>query len=299
MRRIIIIVLALALSELAVAAIADAQPTQAQFDSLKAEVAKLRREIGPYGDSVPPTASFPSKCITLPNGRYSVWCRVQQIGIGIDENNARVAALEARPTSGTVVGNVVEGNLMVHGKLCVFAESGIPVDAALCGAGYQVSVIGQGANFGVVSNWYGTDAQYAGEKHCASFGLDPDGGIRIRNNSDFGWCNQFHNADRAQGYAGYDSQSDWSWYQQPIGSAPLGTQSLVLRTDLANQQMYFASWRPNWTIGFRTSGDGCKWCENISWNLTRTMTAAASRRRAKHEPPINAEILRERIINHK
>jgi hypothetical protein len=76
---------------------ADSTPTIAQLkaslDSLRAEVVKLRRDVGPYGDSIPPSTDFAHNCFTLPNSRYTVFCRVQQIGQGIDANNISVAQL--------------------------------------------------------------------------------------------------------------------------------------------------------------------------------------------------------------
>jgi len=218
--------------------------TRAEFDALKAEVAKLRRELGPYGDSIPPAVVNGSTCAELPNQRYNVMCRMQQIGTGIDANNAAVIGLAlkvsqvvvAPPPSGTI-GNTVNGDLIVNGRVCIQMQCA-PAANAL------IQMTGQSSTGMLVfSNANGQNGQGAA-KHCSEITWSADGGMRLEHNvyySDAGmvWCE----APKPRTILGFDSRGTLSLSQDYDGVID-PSQVLVFRIDRSRNFGAFTLMKP-------------------------------------------------------
>jgi hypothetical protein len=165
--------------------------------------------------------------------------------------------------AGGIVGNVIEGDLIVKGRICVFYGS-IGSTPLRCQTPAQVQLFGEGAAVFFASNLDGAQFQ-SPMPHGGVVSLDPDGGLRLGNNVP--WNNPFYDPARPIAFSGFDSQNDWSWYRTPVGAGELGAQSLVLKQDWDAKEMYFASHLEGWKIGARTSSSGCKWCENLRWTF--------------------------------
>jgi hypothetical protein len=184
--------------------------------------------------------------------------------------------IQGPPGSGGGVGNVVEGDLVVRGRICVTVTGGCYPDG-----GAQIQVINNGgADIMAVSNFNGSWWQ-SPAKHIGMWSLAPDGGMRILQNMySRAICTTKYDAGHAYqdcggptpdptvatGAAGFDSQAEWSWNGQKPGQPSLGTQRIVLRTDEGKKQVYLGLWAEGWTFGVRASTVGCKWCENVRWN---------------------------------
>lgn len=171
--------------------------------------------------------------------------------------NSAVAAV----SSGGSLGNVVNGDLILNGRLCI-------PDACLGNAGEQIQIRAQkGAGILFQANRDGLWNQ----SPCAGMsvvGQSPDLGLRLIQNQRWtqdGTHVDFICADHPTGAVGFDSQAEWSFNGQKPGQSPLGTQRLVIRTDEVAKIVYFATWAEGWKVQFRGSTDGCKWCENIRW----------------------------------
>lgn len=189
---------------------------------------------------------------------------IQDIYTKLPPNGQTVAEYSAkrigRPDS---AGTVINGDLIVNGRLCI-------PDACIGDAGEQIQIRAQKAA-GILfqSNRDGTWEQSA----CAGIstvGMSPDLGLRLIQNqrwSNAGTHVNFICPGNATGSVGFDSQAEWSFNGQKPGRPMLGTQRLVIRTDEDAKVVYFATWAEGWKMEFRSSADGCKWCENVRWKV--------------------------------
>lgn len=242
-----------------------AQVSQASYDSLLARVAKLEQAQGPYADSIPPTDSFPTKCVTLPNGRYTVFCRVQQIGIGIDDNNiavsgmraqitgalARIAAIESAVAGGQPVGTAVFDKIRVN-KICIGdADCNPDWNAQLQIRGVASAVMGFEANLN------NTDPQDPTHTHVSQFGVSQDGGTRLQQNAMLTYSRGFIgnvNPCRAWLNLGPDSRASLSLYLGAVDEntcAPIAhdrSQDLVFLADNNAKEIKLFLPRPLWGL---------------------------------------------------
>lgn len=186
----------------------------------------------------------------------------RQLQLAIADINRRLPATgkSAADTTGKVV---INGDLIVSGRLCI-------PDACIGDAGEQIQIRGaKGAGILFQSNRDGTWVQSA----CAgmsSLSMSPDLGLRLVQNQRWtsaGTHVNFICPNNATGAVGFDSQAEWSFNGQKPGKPELGTQRLVIRTDEDAKTVYFATWAEGWKVEFRSSADGCKWCENIRWKV--------------------------------
>jgi hypothetical protein len=182
----------------------------------------------------------------------------RQILLAIADINRR---LPARADSSGVT--VIDGDLILNGRLCI-------PDACLGDAGEQIQIRAlKGAGILFQSNRDGTWSQ----SPCAgmsSIAMSPDLGLRLIQNQRWtqsGTHVNFICPNNATGAVGFDSQAEWSFNGQKPGRPELGTQRLVIRTDEDAKTVYFATWAEGWKIEFRSSADGCKWCENLRWKV--------------------------------
>jgi hypothetical protein len=265
----------------------------ARVSALEARIAKLEQAMGPYGDSIPPAADFPARCTTLPNGRYSVWCRVQQIGVGIDDNSAavngmrvqlagfatRLAAVEARPSNGgdVAVPTVEGGTLYVPNKIIIGRPSACPPDAnamlQICGE--------RDASILTVSNANGLQYQNAA-KHVGMWSMSSDGGMRIIQNG-YTSINSFEATDPTNGVkyqnslftfidptreysaTGVDSRGTWSFLRTSPGQSKDYTQDVVLRFYPDQKIVAWESWQIGWNWQIRSST--CRVCADRITNI--------------------------------
>jgi hypothetical protein len=185
-----------------------------------------------------------------------------------------IASSAGRP--GTTIGAIVNGDLILNGRLCISA-------ACVADAGEQIQIAAQGgAGILFRSNMNGQQWQNPAT-HWAVVQLSDDGGLRLLQNQRWsstgvhydavdptrpaspGVHYDFIDPTRPTGAVGFDSMAEWSWNGQKPGQSGLGTQRIVLRTDEAARVVYFATWAEGWKVQFRGSTVGCKWCENIRW----------------------------------
>lgn len=272
MRRLIVVIALLASCALP----AFAQVSLAKFDSLAAVVAKMQRELGPYGDSVPPAIINATTCPELPNGRYSVMCRMQQIGLGIDANNLlvsgvqsqvagalqRLAAVEGNgannPTPG--ISNFVSGDLVVRGRICIVAPQ-----LSSCDNDNQAQlqmIQNNTATIHFVSNLDGQQYQNPA-RHDGWVGLSSDGGLRQGINSKLSITTftatdpsngvtyqsslrEFLDPTREFAYSGFDSRGQLCWYIAKPGRGHDYTQDLCFRTYEDQKVLSLELWRPGW-----------------------------------------------------
>lgn len=168
------------------------------------------------------------------------------------------------PGGGGVLGNVVTGDLLVTGRICVADVNAQCVDDAE----EQIQIASLGSSSILMrSNMSGLQFQNPAT-HWGSFGLSSDGGIRLLQNIRWtknGTMLNFIDPTRETAIIGTDSRGEWSWNGQKVGRGSLGTQRLVLRTDEDNKLVYFALWAEGYKLGVKTSTEGCKWCENQSY----------------------------------
>ncbi len=165
--------------------------------------------------------------------------------------------------SDTATITVVTGDLVVKGRICI-------PDACIADAGDQIQIRAQKAA-GILfqSNRDGSWVQ----SPCAGISglsMSPDLGLRLVQNQRWtptGAHLDFICPDHATGSVGFDSQAEWSFNGQKPGQTALGTQRLVIRTDEGAKTVYFATWAEGWKLEFRSSADGCKWCENLRWKV--------------------------------
>jgi hypothetical protein len=158
---------------------------------------------------------------------------------------------------------VINGDLILNGRLCI-------PDACLGDGAEQVQIRGaKSAGILFQANRDGTWVQ----SPCAgisSLSMSPDLGLRLVQNQRWtksGAHVNFICPNNATGTVGFDSQAEWSFNGQKPGKPDLGTQRLVIRTDEDAKAVYFATWAEGWKIEFRSSADGCKWCENLRWKV--------------------------------
>jgi hypothetical protein len=163
-------------------------------------------------------------------------------------------------SSGTTI---ITGDLILNGRLCI-------PDACLGDGAEQIQIrAAKSAGILFQSNRDGTWIQ----SPCAgmsSLTMSPDLGLRLVQNQRWtqtGTHVNFICPGNATGSAGFDSQAEWSFNGQKPGRPDLGTQRLVIRTDEDAKTVYFATWAEGWKIEFRSSADGCKWCENLRWKV--------------------------------
>jgi hypothetical protein len=182
----------------------------------------------------------------------------RQILLAIADINRR---LPARSDSSSAT--VINGDLVLNGRLCI-------PDACLGDAGEQIQIRAlKGAGILFQSNRDGTWVQ----SPCAgmsSISMSPDLGLRLIQNQRWTQAGAHVNficPGNATGSVGFDSQAEWSFNGQKPGRPDLGTQRLVIRTDEDAKTVYFATWAEGWKIEFRSSAEGCKWCENLRWKV--------------------------------
>ena len=157
----------------------------------------------------------------------------------------------------------VNGDVILNGRLCI-------PDECIDDAGEQIQIRSQRAA-GILfqanrdGTWY--------QSPCAGISsllMAPDLGLRLIQNQRWtvsGEQLDFICRDIPMGSVGFDSQAEWSFNGLKPGRTALGTQRLVLRTDEDTKTVYFATWAPGWKIEFRSSGETCKWCENLRWKV--------------------------------
>ena len=167
------------------------------------------------------------------------------------------------PRSDSTVVTIINGDLILNGRLCI-------PDACLGDAGEQIQIRGaKAAGILFQANRDGTSAQSA----CAgmsSLSMSPDLGLRLVQNhrwTQAGTHLNFICPGNPTGSVGFDSQAEWSFNGQKPGKSELGTQRLVIRTDEDAKTVYFATWAEGWKVEFRSSAEGCKWCENLRWKV--------------------------------
>jgi len=259
----------------------DGQSDSARMASLEARIAKLEQAMGPYGDSIPPSSDFALRCPPLPNQRYSVWCRVQQIGQGIDANNTYVYGLAARLAAGEraidSVKNVIAGS---YGPMIPpFAQGAnlvIPSGSLIFGTCKFTDVDAQikicapfNATIYMESNQNGGQYQNAAT-HVAMYGLSSDGGPRITQNGYLSRnCWQDTDPTNGQSYTnclkkfvdptreyslhGPDARGRFSFLMQEPGRAYDYTQNLVLNYYYDQKVLSFESMQAGWIFKFATS----------------------------------------------
>ncbi len=167
------------------------------------------------------------------------------------------------PRSDSAGRTIINGDLILNGRLCI-------PDACLADAVEQVQIRAPKAA-GILFQ-ANRDATWE-QSPCAgisSVAMSPDLGLRLVQNqrwSPSGAHIDFICPDHPTGSVGFDSQAEWSFNGQKPGRAPLGTQRLVIRTDEDAKTVYFATWAEGWKMEFRSSPNGCKWCENLRWKV--------------------------------
>jgi hypothetical protein len=118
--------------------------------------------------------------------------------------------------------SVVEGDLRVHGRICVFNE----VPLGQCETSSQLELHGRGATIGLFSNLDGAQSQ-SPEIHAGYLSLDPDGGLGFTNNPSW-WPH--YDGRRGSGTLRFDSQSELSLSQRAPGDFRPG-QDFVFRVN--------------------------------------------------------------------
>ena len=177
---------------------------------------------------------------------------------------ASIQDLYARlPRADSAGRTVISGDLILNGRLCI-------PDACIGDAGEQIQIRAvKAAGILFQSNRDGTWEQ----SPCAGISavtMSPDLGLRLVQNqrwSPTGTHIDFICPDHPTGSVGFDSQAEWSFNGQKPGRPSLGTQRLVIRTDEDAKTVYFATWAEGWKMEFRSSAEGCKWCENVRWKV--------------------------------
>jgi hypothetical protein len=255
-----------------------AQPTQMQFDSLEARIAYLERTIDVAffkAVQIPCVKMDSARPYELANGDYPIGFHMRQIACGVDDfGRAIVDLLDRMPPNGRtvqeyvnsavasvsgggVLSNIVNGDLIVRGRVCAFYGNigSFPRDSCQpIGAMFQA--FGEGADVFLASNLAGLNSQ-SPRPHGARIGLAPDGGIRIGNNEPFN--NPFYDDQRPWAYTGYDSQSTWSMYQNAPGHE--SAQDIIWVFDEALKTVWIQSMRPGWKIKYKNST--CTNCADI------------------------------------
>lgn len=183
---------------------------------------------------------------------------IEKLATCIDSLAARLRQLESASTSRAAV---VEGDLVVKGRMCIGRSCGPDVD--------QIQIWGQSdADILFVSNLAGNNPQ-SPKEHYSRITLSGDGGLRLINNgrqghpaekraAHIGW-----DTERGYGQHGFDSQGNWSMVQRAPGAPGDYTQDLVLNVEEWSKTVWFTSWRPGWKVGFRTST--CITCFDLAW----------------------------------
>jgi hypothetical protein len=182
----------------------------------------------------------------------------RQILLAIEDINRRLP-----PHTDSSGATIINGDLILNGRLCI-------PDACVGDAAEQIQIRAlKGAGILFQSNRDGAWAQ----SPCAGMSaimMSPDLGLRLVQNQRWtqaGTHVNFICPNNATGSVGFDSQAEWSFNGQKPGRPELGTQRLVIRTDEDAKTVYFATWAEGWKVEFRSSSDGCKWCENLRWKV--------------------------------
>jgi hypothetical protein len=182
----------------------------------------------------------------------------RQILLAIQDINRRLP-----PRGDSSGATVINGDLILNGRLCI-------PDACIGDAAEQIQIRAlKSAGILFQSNRDGTWTQ----SPCAGISnitMSPDLGLRLVQNQRWtpsGTHVNFICPNNATGSVGFDSQAEWSFNGQKPGRPEIGTQRLVIRTDEDAKTVYFATWAEGWKIEFRSSADGCKWCENLRWKV--------------------------------
>lgn len=190
---------------------------------------------------------------------------VDDINRRLPPNGMSVAGFtESSPLrNDSTVGVVVNGDLILNGRLCI-------PDSCIGDAAEQIQI--RSAKAAGILFQANRDRTWE-QSPCSGISvlaMAPDLGLRLIQNQR--WNTSGEHVDficpgHAMGAAGFDSQAEWSFNGQKPGADPLGTQRLVIRTDEKNRAVYFATWAEGWRIEFRSSSEGCKWCENLRWKV--------------------------------
>jgi hypothetical protein len=247
-----------------------AQPTQAQYDSLKARVDFLERFVGTQyvGKSSGELAAALVPESTLPGGRYPIFLSDYQIRVGLASMESgfqaqltgfgqRLAAVEGNGSNNPLPSGVIRADKLILGN----CEK---IDQAA-----QLSLCGNDANIYVESNADGSQYQNQ-SRHYGMWSMSSDGGMRILQNQyqsvncvpavdpsngvSYSDCmKSFIDPNREVGMFGPDSRAQFSWYVAKPGIPHDRTQDLVLRTYENSKTLTLESWRPGWKIEFATS----------------------------------------------
>ena len=254
-----------------------AQPTQAQYDSLKARIVFLESITGA---SRWKTAAIPCPqmeanrpATTFPNGEYDLSYRNRQFGCAFDpvvEKQAaqqaqltgalsRIAAIESSVAGGQPVGTAVFDKIRVN-QICL-GEYDCDSDWQ---APFQIRTNGR-SFIGGESNLNGSNPQ-SPHSHLGQISIGGDGGIRIDQNCKMTYSAGFKcyiDPCREWSNVGTDSRGSWSYYRGgvtdtcvPVPHDP--TQDFVLTTDEGARETRMYIWRPNW--GLSAIGSSCLVC---------------------------------------
>lgn len=206
-------------------------------------VTEFQAVIGDYHDR----ADMANRPAELPNGEYPILFRQRQLGLGIDQAvsevealGSRVAALEARPASSTLSGDVRDqlAAYNVHIRQNKLTVGMLPDEddpsALQIGGDAAATILG-------LSNAYadgsprGTDGQNPGEAHKSTLVVsDNDGGMRLRQYFQWkrvdGAIKRVRNTtNRPAGILALDSRNDLCASRNEVGSESDGGQAWYMR----------------------------------------------------------------------
>ncbi len=213
-----------------------------------------------------PTLATAIACVDRANARAdSVLALERQIRATLGDQFARIAALSARLDSIAsrnivlvvpTIGPVVNGDLVVKGRLCIGAQ-------CIGGTLQQIQILGQtDAAILLASNLNGTHPQ-SPAAHYSQLNLSGDGGMRLLNNAPPTGSGIQRDAARPYGQVGFDSQATWSHVQEFPGFAHEPTQDFVFLIEPSQKHIALASYQSGWIWKFVTSS--CKVCLNQWW----------------------------------
>jgi hypothetical protein len=256
-----------------------AQPTQAQYDSLKARVEFLERFVGTQyvGKSSGELAAALVPESTLPGGRYPIFLSDYQIRVGLA---GMESAFQAQLSGFAQRVAAVEGNGQYNPQRVIYADTIILGSCAKSDVAAQLRICGiSDASIYNESNGDGTQHQNP-SRHFGMWSMAADGGMRMLQNQyvstncvpatdtnanppvQYMDClKTFVDPNREVGMFGPDSRAQFSWYVASAQRNPDGslrypherTQDLVLRTYEGSKTLTLESWRPGWKIEFATS----------------------------------------------
>jgi hypothetical protein len=184
----------------------------------------------------------------------TVYVKVASPPVDYDELARRVIA--RMPSTGAAPQQVIEGDLVVKGRLSV---GGVPEP----GTDYAITVRAPNtAAIRLISNEALKDPQRndSQHRHVGTLSLGQDGGLRLDQNSTCFSDGRKCTADdrqRRHAYSGFDSMGDMSFYLSDVDSTGTDTapraQSLVFRLLDWDGNIHFHSHRPGQRIYFNSS----------------------------------------------